>query len=153
MKYQTMNTTEEEIKKNKNAIIYDPTGGNETPNLPDVALLLSQVEEILDYMVKTEELKELKKDNSEYEKHMEDKFPFFSSRYFGIFRKLINGEDITPLLTMCKSINEIKSGNITMEQAEKQLGEGLAEKYIYPNLTKEQKKKIKDTLKNEPFLN
>ena len=39
--------TEEEIKKNPNAIIYDPFDENATPNLPNVPELLDKIIEIL----------------------------------------------------------------------------------------------------------
>lgn len=144
--------TEEDIKKDKNAIIYDPTGGDDTPNLPDTKTIADNVERILEYMVSKPDVMELKNKNyNEYEKHMENMFPVFSSRYMGIFSKIINGEDITPLFEMLKKIDEIKKGNTTLEKVEKKLGENLAEKYIYPNLTAEQRRNVKNTLKNKKF--
>jgi hypothetical protein len=144
--------TEEQIKNDPNAILFDPTGGGgNTPNLPDVPVLMEKITEILEYMCE-ETVANLRNSNfSDFETHMETKFSSFSMRYFGIFQKLINGEDITPLLSMFISIDKIKSGVLTIEQAEKQLGEELAETYIYPNLTHEQKLKVKKTLKNENF--
>ena len=123
----------------KKAFVYDPSGGLEglpAPNLPDVGDVLSNVEAVLEYMC-NDELIELKnKDEDEFDRHMEEKFPAFSFRYYALFKKIISGEDITPLFSMLGGIERIKKGDITIEEVEKDLGEELAEEYIYPHLNK-----------------
>lgn len=148
---------EDKIKNDPNAILYDPVGGMENSqieinNLPNVQELLMEITKILEYICKDDIIKMKHSDFKEYELHMESKFEKFSMRYYGIFQKLINGEDITPLMSMFDSINKIKSGYATVEQEEKRIGEELADRYIYPNLTKSQRKKVKKTLKEKTFL-
>ena len=122
------------LKPNQQAIIYDVEGGD--VNLPDVQQVLSQVIEVLEYMT-TEEVLDLRsEDNDKYVEHMEEKFKTFSDRYYGLFRKLISGEDITPLMQMLAEIEKVKDGEKTIEEAEKTIGESLAEKYVYPNIGK-----------------
>lgn len=111
---------------------------------------LPNVEEILDTIIKiyevmdTDEIKTVRKENkAQYEIKMEELFPAFSFRYYAVFRKVISGEDITPLMRMFDEINNVKSGKKTIEQAEQQLGQNLAEQYIYPKLNRKQKRKMK----------
>lgn len=140
--------SEDRIKNDPNAIVYDPFG-DASPNLPDVGNVLDKVMEILEYML-DDSIKKMKSSNiNEYNSHMENKFSEFSNRYYGLFQKIISGEDITPLLSMLASIDKVKSGSATLETVEEQLGEELANKYIYPNLTNDQKKKIKNTIKDQ----
>jgi hypothetical protein len=121
--------TEDEIKNNPNAIVYDPYE-NSTPSLPDVPTVLGQVEDILKYMV-TDDMMKLRKDNfEEFEQHMEQKFSEFSDRYYALFQKLLSGEDISPLMDMFATIEKIKSGKVTMEKGEEQLGKKLYDKFV-----------------------
>lgn len=142
--------TENEIKNDPNTFVYDPYENSENVvNLPNVPELLNQIIYILEYM-NTDNIIKLKSENfEEYTQHMETKYFEFSNRYFGLFQKLISGEDITPLVSMLGAIENVKSGQISIEQAEESLGDMLAEEYIYPHLTKKQKKDIKNTLNNE----
>jgi len=128
--------TEEQIKlkPNQQAIIYDVESGE--VNLPDVQEILSKVIEILEYMT-TDEILELRsKNKDEYEEHMEEKFVPFSDRYYGLFKQLISGKDITPLIEMLTEIEKIKEGNTTIEEAEHRIGRSLEKKFVTPNLNK-----------------
>lgn len=146
-----MDTDMEEIDKQlkaegKQGIIYNPTGGldGEKPvvNLVDPGDVLANIEQILEYMCKDEIIAMKQNDEGEYLQHMEDKFPEFSFRYYTLFQTIINGEDISHLFSMLGAIERIKQGNITLEQAEKDLGNQLASKYIKPkDSTKNKKKK------------
>lgn len=124
--------TEDQIKNKDNAIVYDvPEGEPSIENLPDVPELLKKVTEILEYMC-TDDMIALKStDSGEFNKHMEEKFSVFSNRYYSIFYKLLSGEDLTPLFSMLAAIEKIKKGEVSMENAEKELGKELAKKYIH----------------------
>jgi hypothetical protein len=124
--------TEDQIKNNENAIVYDvPEGEANIENLPDVKILLKKVTEILEYMCTDEMIALKNEDTGEYNKQMEEKFSVFSNRYYSIFHKLLSGEDLTPLFSMLAAIEKVKNGEVTMETAEKQLGNILAKKYIH----------------------
>jgi len=118
----------------KQGIVYDPTGGldGEKPviNLVDPGDVLANVEQILEYMCKDEIIAMKKTDEGEYLQHMEEKFPAFSFRYYTLFQTIINGEDISHLFSMLGAIERIKQGDISLEQAEKDLGNQLASRYV-----------------------
>lgn len=148
---------DEELKKQgKAGIVYDPSGmmngeSNEAPpvNLPNVNSILDKVYEILQYMDDNNMIKLKNEDDKKYIKKMEERFPAFSDRYYSLFQKIISGDDLTHLFSMLAEIEKIKSGSKTIEDAEKDLGQQLAQQYIYPkvpnskpkNKTKTKKKK------------
>lgn len=143
--------SDEEIKKQKNAIVYDPSAGvrkdgniqENLDNLPDVPKMLEKITEILECML-SDEMVELKEKNQpEFEHQMELKFPHFSFRYYGTFKQILKGEDLTPLFTMLSKIEKIKSGMLSLDQAENDMGNELAEEYIYPMLPKDQRQQVK----------
>jgi hypothetical protein len=116
--------------------VYDPEGGEGPPNFPDVPQLLDDVYKILKH-IDNPDLKALKiADKQAYQDLVEKDFPDFSFRYYNLFIKLLSGDDITPLLAMLVAIEKVKSGELTMEEAEKGIGEGLAKKYVLPKLQK-----------------
>jgi len=140
--------SEEEIKKNPNAIIYDPFNEHAAPNLPNVPEVLDQIIEILEYMSQDNIKKMKNTDPNGYEMHMETKFEKFADRYYGLFKKVSSGDDLTPLLSMLEAIEKIKAGKITMEDAEANLGDELAERFVYPKLSKNQSNEIRNSVKN-----
>ena len=123
--------TKEEILRNGGTILEPNINeSNDVSNLPDVDKLTIEIMEIIEY-INTKELIELNRiDSNEYENAVELKFPDFCERYYGIFKKIIHGEDLAMLWRMLKQINRIKNGNINFEDAEVELGEELATKYI-----------------------
>jgi len=120
----------------KQGIIFDPTGMNNcTPppiNLPDVGSVLDKIAAILEYMCNDDIILLKKNDENEYIKHMEEQFPAFSDRYYSLFQKVISGDDLTHLFSMLGAIERIKSGETTVDKAEKELGDELANDYVYP---------------------
>lgn len=133
---------EEAMKDFKGQKIMYDYGEQNPVNLPNVEDMLDTIIKIYEIM-DTEDMKTLKKDNVvQYETKMEELFPAFSFRYYAVFRKVISGEDITPLMHMFSEINNIKAGNKTIEQAEEQLGQNLAEKYVYPKLNRKQRRQM-----------
>jgi hypothetical protein len=124
--------------------VYDPTGGldNDEPvvNLVDVGDILGNVEKILEYMCRDEIIALKNQEDGEYGHHMEEQFPEFSFRYYTLFQTIINGEDLANLFSMLGAIERIKQGKISIEDAEKNLGNQLASQYV-KNKTKQNKKK------------
>jgi hypothetical protein len=134
--------TEEEIEKS-GGIVYDPSGDEiATPeSLPDPNEILDSVINILEFM-NTPEMVELKNsDRAQFDDTMEEKFLEFSSSYYGIFRMIIDGEDITPLYAMLSIISKVKSGGSTMEEAEKNVGTYLT-KFLPPEIVDKMEKGI-----------
>ncbi len=139
-------------KEGKAGMVYDPSGGLgddlPPPNLPNVDELLDGIIQILQYMC-TDEMKKLKDDDEgEYKRHMEEKFPDFSFRYYATFQKVISGDDLTHLFNMIGAMKSAESGRMSFEQAEKSTFETLKREYIYPKFpnsrpTKNNKKKRK----------
>ena len=64
-----------------------------------------------------------------------------------MFDLIIQGEDISMLLTMMIKVDRIKSGEITREDAENELRDTLAEKYIYSKMDNKKANKIKKGVK------
>jgi hypothetical protein len=80
-------------------------------------------------------------DRAQFDDTMEEKFLEFSSSYYGIFRMIIDGEDITPLYAMLSIISKVKSGGSTMEEAEKNVGTYLT-KFLPPEIVDKMEKGI-----------
>jgi hypothetical protein len=114
--------------------VYDPSSAEpvSADNLPDAPELIDKVIEILTVMTEPE-MKDLMKENfQEYESAMERRFPEFADRYYSMFKKVISGEDLTKLMYMLNIIGRVKKGYITMEDAEKRVGNMLADEYLNP---------------------
>ena len=118
----------------KQGIVYDIEAGES--ELPDINMVLDKVAEILEVCGQKDMIELKKKDSELYEKTMEDKFPEFSDRYYALFQQLLTGNDITPLLRMLVEIEKVQKSEQTLEEAEKMVGQSLADKYIYPNFKK-----------------
>ena len=55
-------------------------------------------------------------------------------------KKIVNGDDLKYLEKMLDAMESIKNNEVSKEEAEKVLGEELAEEYIYPLVNKNKKK-------------
>jgi len=79
--------------------------------------------------------KELKlRDKVQYEFSLRDVFPEFASEHPFLFRKIVMGDDLSFLYKMLNSISQINNGSISQQQAEMNLGQELADMYVYPAL-------------------
>jgi len=106
----------------KNSIIYDPSSVPSTGNLPNVEKILDEIIKILECM-NTDEMKLLKESNKPlFDQVMEEKFPEFSGKYFGIFQMVLTGEDLSPLFKMLNIITNITEGGTSFEDGEKDVG-------------------------------
>jgi hypothetical protein len=74
----------------------------------------------------------LKKSNyNQYVKELETIFPIFAENYNSLFTILISGENVEMLDVMLDSIADIAAGKISKDEAEKELGDVLASKYMH----------------------
>ena len=121
-------------------------------HLPDADEILDNVLLILEFMG-TDEMKNLKKENDEvFLSTMEMKFEEFALRYYSVFRMVISGEDLSPLVEMLDVIKKMKLGCISVERGEQQIGarlkkflpEGIEEKLQKEATQNMRKKKRKN---------
>jgi hypothetical protein len=78
----------------------------------------------------------LREDKMKYLEHMKSVFPNFSEKYMSLFKKIIYKEDITMLEPMLKNIDDLQNGTADEKDITANIGETLAEKYLYPVLGK-----------------
>lgn len=72
------------------------------------------------------------------ENHMFDNFPDFCEKYPSIIKRLCREEnqDNTYLFKMLTLLKDIEKGDKSMASVELNLGEELAEKFVYPHVKK-----------------
>jgi hypothetical protein len=93
--------------------------------------------EFLQQIVNTEKLKEMKEKNKkEYQNYLIQLFPTFYETYPTLFDNIIENKDLTFLEPMLEGIMKINENKDLKDDIEKDLGEKLAEKYLYPNIKK-----------------
>jgi hypothetical protein len=121
-------------------------------NLPDIPKLVEDISSIMRFITTDENIQLKKTDNEKYRETCMLKFPIFSDKYYSLFQKIINGDDIIPLCSMLEQLNKVKQGHTTIDKAEETIGDELEEKYIHPILSKDQIKKLqkdKEVLKKK----
>ena len=105
----------------------------------DDQLSTKQIKEIVDLIVdfkNTAKLKKLKsKSIDEYNQILENTFPSFKLNYPGIFDIVVNNDNLDMLYNMFKMKEQIDNGG-DKDKIEKDLGEILAQKYVYPHINK-----------------
>lgn len=119
-----MNLSLKEVENLCNANDLDPV------NMVDPDMIVDNVLQILKYMQEPKIVKLKNNNYAQYERRMQDKFPTFSDDFFFIFKKVISGEDITPLYGMLCQIKLIKEGKKEFENAENSVIKGLCDKYV-----------------------
>jgi hypothetical protein len=78
------------------------------------------------------ELQELKtKDKDKYKEQMREYFPVFSSSYESLFALIIENTNLMILDKMLEQLINIEMGNISKDDAEKRLGDLLADNFLY----------------------
>ena len=103
---------------------------------------------ILQQMVNTELCINLEKENQvKYREHLHQLFPTFASEYPSLFKKIIFRQDLSMLETLFQSIEDLNNGKDEKEITTN-LGETLAEKFIYPVFGKPES----TTEKNPEFI-
>jgi hypothetical protein len=91
----------------------------------------------LQQIINTVKLKEMKENNNkEYQSYLIQLFPTFYETYPTLFNNIIESKDLTFLEPMLDGIIKINKNKDLKDSIEKDLGEQLAEKYLYPNIKK-----------------
>lgn len=75
------------------------------------------------------------KDTFAIEMDVLNNFPEFYNEYPFLVKKICKGDDLTILYKMLKGLKKVENGEKSLFQVETPLGEELANKYLYPNLT------------------
>lgn len=103
---------------------------HEIQSIRDTVNLLKQI-------INTYEFKEMKENNNkEYQNYLIQIFPTFYETYPTLFNNIIENKDLTFLESMLEGIIKINENKDIKDNIEKDLGEKLAEKYLYPNIKK-----------------
>ena len=96
------------------------------------------------YMI-NEHIKKLevegKKDPFEFEMEILQVFPEFYDSYPFLVKKLCKRGDLSMLYTMMGKLNDVEEGKNSLATVELNLGNALAEKYLYPVINKNKEKK------------
>lgn len=93
--------------------------------------------DFLQQIINTIKLKEMKENNNkEYQSYLIQLFPTFYETYPTLFNNIIESKDLSFLEPMLDGIIKINKNKDLKDSIEKDLGEQLAEKYLYPNIEK-----------------
>ena len=93
--------------------------------------------DFLQQIINTETLKQMKSNNNnEYQHYLIQLFPTFYESYPTLFNNIIQNKDLTFLESMLEGIKKINENKDLKDSIEKDLGEKLEEKYLYPNIKK-----------------
>jgi hypothetical protein len=106
-------------------------------NIEDEINSIKNTIDFLNKFVKTEKVQELKKENfNEYKTYLILIFPTFYDLYPTLFNNIIEEKELTFLDEMFEGIIKINNNNSLKDNIEKNLGEKLAEKFLYPYVKK-----------------
>jgi len=107
-------------------------------NFKDIDQIKKNIEMII-RIRDTTNIQIIKKHSIEkYKETMKSIFPIFANEYATIFKLILNNDDLSKLYYMIDSINQIKKGR-DKDIVEKEIGEKLAEEYLYPIVGKPDK--------------
>jgi len=96
--------------------------------------------ELIKQMINTESCINLEKeDGVKYREYLNVLFPTFAAEYPLLFKKVILRQDLSMLEPMLQSIEDLHNGKSERDIATN-IGETLAEKYIYPVFGKPESK-------------
>jgi hypothetical protein len=106
-------------------------------NIDDEIKSIRDTVDLLQKIINTCEFKEKKENNKkEYQNYLIQIFPTFYETYPTLFNNIIENKDLTFLEPMLEGIMKINENKDLKDNIEKDLGEKLAEKYLYPNIKK-----------------
>jgi len=98
----------------------------------DPEMIKSYISEIKKF-TDLDEFKEIKqRDKLQHEFAVRELFPTFAQEHPFLFRKIVNGDDLTMLYKMLDSITSVNNGEMTKIQVEQNLGNELANLYVHP---------------------
>ena len=108
--------------------------------MTDINQEIQSIRDTVDFLqqiINTETLKQMKSNNNnEYQTYLIQLFPTFYESYPILFNNIIQNKDLTFLESMLEGIKKINENQDLKDSIEKDLGEKLAEKYLYPNIKK-----------------
>lgn len=91
----------------------------------------------LQEFINKDENKNLKDTNFElYKYRVESTFTEFNDKYPTIVKKILQGDNLDYLDKMLTAMDQIKKNNVTKDEVEKNLGEELAQEFLYPVVNK-----------------
>lgn len=103
-------------------------------NIPDIDYITNTVLEMLEYMA-TPEMRELKQhDENEYTNNIRHKYHKFEDEFYAVYNLVLSGGDINILMSMLKTLNNVKNNKLNLDQADKLVNDNLNQKYINPLL-------------------
>jgi hypothetical protein len=106
-------------------------------NIDDEIKSIRDTVDLLQKIINTCEFKEKKENNNkEYQNYLIQIFPTFYETYPTLFNNIIENKDLSFLEPMLDGIMKINENKDLKDNIEKDLGEKLAEKYLYPNIKK-----------------
>lgn len=99
--------------------------------------IIRNTAKMIQAFVKTEEMQKLKRKKgfNHYKEHLQNIFPSFFQDFETLFNMIIEEKDTTFLDTMLNALESIENGE-SKEDIEKDLGEQLVKKYVYPKIQK-----------------
>ena len=98
----------------------------------DPEMIKSYISEIKKF-TDLDEFKQIKiKDRLQHEFAVRELFPTFAQEHPFLFRKIVNGDDLTMLYKMLDSITSVNNGEMTKIQVEQNLGNDLANLDVHP---------------------
>ena len=104
--------------------------------IPDLDILLGDILEMLEYMDKPEMINLEKKDEATYEQHLDTKFDKISSKYYKIFKLLLDRKNreinLKKLIDMFMVLKDIKHGKLDIKKADEDFHESMNDKFVYP---------------------
>lgn len=117
------------------------------PNkLPSSEEILTQINKILEFMCTDKMLEVRTNDIKNFKYIVRDKFEKFNEKYPTIMDIIIDGGDLSFLYKMLEKIDLVKQNKQKLRNVEIDLRDEMAEKYVYPNLTAKEIKRIKKKL-------
>jgi hypothetical protein len=78
-------------------------------------------------------------DSFDFEMDILTNMPEFYQEYPFLVKKLTSGHNLDYLYKMLDTLEQVQMGNKSFASAEMNLGNELADKYLYPNLKKDKK--------------
>ena len=117
----------------------------------DPEMIKSYISEIKKF-TDLDEYKQIKiKDKLQHEFAIRELFPTFAQEHPFLFRKIVNGDDLSMLYKMLDSITSINKGETTTIQVEQDLGNELANLYVHPAMEAAKSGNVKvDTNQKKP---
>ena len=85
-------------------------------------------------------------------KELDIKYKDFKNKYYSIYKLILTNDDLSPLYDMLKLIQEVKNNKLSIDTANKYIGQTMAQKYIPDDILNDTKKddtKKDDTKKDD----